>query len=103
MLMTPDITTAYKKMAGTAAAELIEPGMVVGLGTGSTATFLVQALAERIKQGLAIKGAVPTSQETALLASRLGIPLVTLEEYPEIDLDIDGADEIDPHLNLIKG
>jgi ribose 5-phosphate isomerase A len=77
--------------------------MVIGLGTGSTAAFLVQALAQRLRAGLRIVGAVPTSQETARLASSLGIPLVTLEDYPLLDLALDGADEIDPALNLIKG
>lgn len=93
----------YKNMVGKAAAELIEDGMVIGLGTGSTATFLVQALALRLQAGLRIVGAVPTSQETAHLATSLDIPLVTLADYPVLDLAIDGADEIDPALNLIKG
>lgn len=93
----------FKKVVGVAAAQLVEPGMVIGLGTGSTAACLVQALAERLHHGLTIKGAVPTSLETAQLASSLGIPLVTLDAYPTLDLAIDGADEIDPQLNLIKG
>lgn len=93
----------YKNAAGSAAAELVEEGMVIGLGTGSTAAFLVKALARRVQAGLRITGAVPTSQETALLAESLGIPLVSLADYPVLDLAIDGADEIDPHLNLIKG
>ena len=95
--------TAEKQAVGNAAAELIEPGMVIGLGTGSTAAFLVKALGERIRKGLTIKGAVPTSQETAHLAASLGIPLTTLDVHPTLDLAIDGADEIDPQLNLIKG
>lgn len=94
---------SYKNAVGSAAAELVEEGMVIGLGTGSTATFLVKALAQRVQAGLRITGAVPTSQETALLATSLGIPLVSLADYPVLDLAIDGADEIDPHLNLIKG
>lgn len=96
-------TDNEKRIAGSAGADLIEDGMVIGLGTGSTAAFLVQALAERLHHGLRIVGAVPTSQATAQLAGRLGIPLVSLERYPELDLAIDGADEIDPHLDLIKG
>lgn len=92
-----------KKLVGEAAAQLIEANSFIGLGTGSTAAFLVQALAERMQQGLRIAGAVPTSQETARLASSLGIPLLTLDEQPVLDLAIDGADEIDPQLNLIKG
>ncbi len=96
-------TDSYKRMAGSAGAGLVEDGMVVGLGTGTTAAFLVRALAERLRGGLRIVGAVPTSQATAQLATSLGIPLVSLERYPELDLAIDGADEIDPQLNLIKG
>ena len=99
----PNDTDGYKNMVGSAAAELVEHGMVIGLGTGSTAAFLVRALAQRMHAGLRIVGAVPTSQETADLAASLVIPLVTLEEYPVLDLALDGADEIDPHLNLIKG
>lgn len=100
--MTND-TVTYKKMVGAAAAELVKPGMVIGLGTGTTAVFLVQALAERLHNGLVIAGAVPTSLETAQLAGSLGIPLVSLDTHPTLDLAIDGADEIDPQLNLIKG
>lgn len=100
--MTNDIEVA-KKRVGTAAANLVEPGMVIGLGTGTTAAFLIAALAERLKQGLTIIGAVPSSKETARLAGSLDIPLVSLDAYPTLDLAIDGADEIDPQLNLIKG
>lgn len=100
--MTND-TDSYKQAAGSAGAGLIENGMVVGLGTGTTAAFLVRSLAERLRGGLRIAGAVPTSQATSQLAASLGIPLVSLERYPELDLAIDGADEIDPQLNLIKG
>lgn len=98
-----DNAETYKKIAGEAAARLVENGMVIGLGTGTTAAFLVRALAERLRAGLRIVGAVPTSLATAQLASSLGIPLVSLETHPTLDLDIDGADEIDPQLNLIKG
>lgn len=93
----------YKEMVGSAAAELVEQGMVIGLGTGTTAAFLVRALAVRLSKGLQIKAAVPTSEGTAHLAESLGIPLSTLDTYPVLDLAIDGADEIDPHMNLIKG
>lgn len=93
----------WKQMAGAAAAELIEDGMVVGLGSGSTAAYLVNALAQRLRQGLRIVSAVPTSEATGHLAAQLGIPLSTLDEYPVLDIDIDGADEIDPTLGLIKG
>jgi ribose 5-phosphate isomerase A len=91
-----------KELAGRAAAELVRDGDVVGLGTGSTAYFTVLALGERVKAGLKVVG-IPTSNATAELAKKAGVPLTTLDEHPEIDIDIDGADEIDPHLNLIKG
>lgn len=92
-----------KKAAALRAVEYVRDGMRVGLGTGSTATLAVQALGERVRQGLRIVG-VPTSERTAALARQLGIPLTTLEECPELDLTIDGADEVDPEtLNVIKG
>jgi ribose 5-phosphate isomerase A len=91
-----------KEAAGRAAAELVRDGDVVGLGTGSTAYFAVVALGERVKAGLKITG-IPTSLQTADLARAVGIPLTTLDEHPEIDITIDGADEIDAKLNLIKG
>src|ERR1700675_4043932 len=91
-----------KEAAGRAAAKLVRDGDVVGLGTGSTAYFAVVALGERVKAGLKITG-IPTSLQTADLARAVGIPLTTLDEHPEIDITIDGADEIDSRLNLIKG
>ena len=91
-----------KELAGRAAAELVVSGNIVGLGTGSTAYFAVVALGERVKSGLRIIG-IPTSVATAELARAVGIPLSTLDEHPEIDITIDGADEIDPQLRLIKG
>ena len=94
---------AWKRLAGEEAANSIESGMVVGLGTGSTAAYMIRALAHRLHEGLTIAGAVPTSQATTQLATGLGIPLTDLDTHPEIDLAIDGADEIDPHLFLIKG
>ena len=90
---------AQKKAAGEAAAALVESGMVVGLGTGSTAAWFVKALAAR---RLDITG-VPTSQATADLAQGLGIRLGELGQVREIDLTVDGADEIGPGLSLIKG
>lgn len=93
----------WKQMAGVAAARLVEDGMVIGLGSGSTAVQLTYALAQRIQEGLHIVGAVPTSKATEQLAQQLGIPLTTLDDHPELDLDIDGADEIDNSLGLIKG
>lgn len=88
-----------KRIAGEAAAALVEDGMIVGLGTGSTAAWFVRAVAAR---GLKIQG-VPTSEATAQLATSLGIPLLTLDEARRIDLTVDGADEIGPGLSLIKG
>jgi len=91
-----------KQVAARAAAQLVDEGDIVGLGSGSTAAYAVRFLAERVREGLKIVG-IPTSQQTKHLAEQLGIPLSTLEEHPHIDIDIDGADEIDPQLNLIKG
>ncbi len=93
----------WKRLVGEAAAQLVEDGMVLGLGTGSTAAHLLYALAQRIQQGLRIIGGVPTSKATEELARKLGIPLTTLDAHPELDLAIDGADEIDSQLCLIKG
>ena len=91
-----------KRLAAQAAVELVTDGMVLGLGTGSTAVFAVELLGQRVKEGLKIKG-VPTSNSTAKLAESVGIPIVTLDDYPQLDLDIDGADEVEPSLCLIKG
>ncbi len=93
---------AEKEAAGRAAAGLVGDGDIVGLGTGSTAYFAIIALGERVKAGLKIVG-IPTSVNTAELARAVGIPLTTLDENPEIDITIDGADEVDPQLRLIKG
>jgi ribose 5-phosphate isomerase A len=93
---------AEKEDAGRAAAKLVRDGDIVGLGTGSTAYFAVIALGERVKAGLKIVG-IPTSLQTADLARAVGIPLTTLDEHPELDITIDGADELDSKLNLIKG
>lgn len=93
----------WKRQAGETAAELVDEAMVIGLGSGTTATYFIQALARRISQGLSIVGAVPTSIETEQLARSLGIPLTDLNAHPVLDMDIDGADEVDPDLNLIKG
>ena len=91
-----------KRAAAGRALEMVTPGMKLGLGTGSTAKHFVELLAERVQGGLAIVG-VPTSETTRLQAERLGVPLTTLEETPELDLTIDGADEIAPDLSVIKG
>jgi ribose 5-phosphate isomerase A len=91
-----------KREAAARALEYVRPGMRLGLGTGSTAAHFVDLLAVKVKAGLDIIG-VPTSEATRLQAERLGVPLATLDEQPELDLTIDGADEIDPALDLIKG
>ena len=91
-----------KQAAARAAVALVEPGSIVGLGSGSTATYVIRFLGEHVRDGLKIIG-IPTSQKIKQLAEQLGIPLATLDEHPQIDIDIDGADEIDPQLNLIKG
>ena len=85
--------TAEKRVAARAAADHVQPGMVVGLGTGSTAAHVVTFLGERVRAGLDMRG-VPTSDATRLLAERAGIPLVALDEVEAVDLTIDGADEI---------
>ena len=98
--MSPDDA---KKAAGRAAAALVEDGMIVGLGTGSTAVHFVDAVAERMRsEGLKIRG-VPTSSGTEAQARGLNIPLLELGAAGEIDLTVDGADEIGPGLSLIKG
>ena len=91
-----------KRAAAARALEMVEPGMRLGIGTGSTAHYFVELLAERVRAGLAIVG-VPTSEATRAQADARGIPLTTLDETPELDLTIDGADEIGPRLSLIKG
>jgi len=93
---------AYKRAAAARALEFVRPGMRLGVGTGSTAAHFVELLAERVRAGLDIV-AVPTSEATRVLAERLGIALTTLDGVPELDLTVDGADEIAPDLTLIKG
>jgi ribose 5-phosphate isomerase A len=93
---------AAKRAAGYKAADMVEDGMVVGLGTGSTVYYMIERLAERIKKGLRVSG-IPTSFQTAIRAREAGILLTTLDSHPVIDIAIDGADEVDPKLRLIKG
>lgn len=94
---------AAKRAAANRAVAYVNDGMRVGLGTGSTAAFMVRALGDRVrKEGLKIRG-VPTSARTAQLAREVGIDVITLDEAQRLDLTIDGADEFDPELNLIKG
>jgi ribose 5-phosphate isomerase A len=93
-----------KERAADHAAAYVHSGMVIGLGTGATATLFVRRLAERIAQGdLTNVVGIPTSSQIETEARRLKFPLSTLEAHPQIDLTVDGADEVDPHLNLIKG
>ena len=91
-----------KRAAARAALDFVEDGMRLGLGTGSTAVHFVDAVGERVAQGLNVI-CVPTSEATAAQARGLDIPLTTLEDTPELDLTVDGADELDDALNLIKG
>lgn len=97
--MSPD---ELKREAAARALEYVRPGMRLGLGTGSTAKHFVDLLAERVRTGLQVVG-VPTSEATRAQAASLGVPLTTLDETPELDLTVDGADEFDPSLRLIKG
>lgn len=91
-----------KQHAGEKAAEFIKDGMVIGLGTGSTAYYLIKKVGEMVAQGLNIT-AVATSENTAEMAGELNIPLLSVDEVKAIDLAIDGVDEIDPDFNAIKG
>jgi ribose 5-phosphate isomerase A len=93
---------AEKEVAARASLKYVHDGQIVGLGTGSTATIAIRLLGERVRAGLKIRG-IPTSIASRDLATQLGIPLTTFEEVQQIDVTIDGADEFDPALNLIKG
>jgi ribose 5-phosphate isomerase A len=95
---------ALKQAAGERAADWVEPGTVVGLGTGSTAVFAIRRIGERVRSGeLGDIVGIATSSASEALAREVGIPLTTLAEHPVVDLTIDGADEVDPDLNVIKG
>jgi ribose 5-phosphate isomerase A len=98
-----DPIQAAKQKAALEAVKHVKDGFVVGLGSGSTAAFAIEALGERIKkENLHIMG-IPTSYQAFLLAIECGIPITTLDEHPEINVTIDGADQVTPELNLIKG
>lgn len=99
-----DPVKVMKQEVGRAAASRVQSGSIVGLGTGSTTAFAIQFLGERLKSGELqdIKG-IPTSFQASVLAKQYGIPLTTLDEVEKIDIAIDGADEVDPNKNLIKG
>lgn len=100
--MTIHDLDGFKKAAALKAVEFVCDGMVIGLGTGSTARHLVIALGERVRAGLRLRG-IATSQETAILAREAGISLLESEHRWELDVAIDGADQVDPEFNLIKG
>ena len=91
-----------KEAVARASLRFVRDGNIVGLGTGSTAAYAVRFLGERVQAGLKIRG-IPTSVQTKELAASVGIPLTTLDEFQQIDVTIDGADEFDPQLHLIKG
>jgi ribose 5-phosphate isomerase A len=99
-----DAVKVMKQQVGKAAADRVQSGSIVGLGTGSTTAFAIQYLGDRIKSGelTNIKG-IPTSFQASVLAKQYGIPLTTLDEVDRIHIAIDGADEVDPQKNLIKG
>jgi ribose 5-phosphate isomerase A len=91
-----------KRAAAGASLRFIKDGQIVGIGTGSTAACFIHLLGEEVKKGLRIRG-IPTSARSREQAASLGIPLTTLDDCPEIDVTVDGADEVDPQLRLIKG
>jgi ribose 5-phosphate isomerase A len=91
-----------KEAAARASLRFVKDGHIVGLGTGSTAAYFIQLLGEEVRNGLKIRG-IPTSDHSRDQAASLGIPLATLDEFPQIDVTVDGADEVDPQLRLIKG
>jgi ribose 5-phosphate isomerase A len=91
-----------KEAAARASLRFVKDGQVVGLGTGSTAAYFIQLLGEQVKNGLRIRG-IPSSDRSREQAASLGIPLTTLDECQQIDVTVDGADEVDPELRLIKG
>ena len=93
---------AAKRRAGYEAADMVADGSVIGLGTGSTVFFMIDHLSSRVREGLDVRG-IPTAYQTAIRAREYGIPLTTLDDHPVIDIAIDGADQVDPGLLLIKG
>jgi len=102
-MYSPAVLSQFKEAAAESAAELVQSGMIVGLGSGTTAALAVTAIGRRVRSGLRIIG-IPTSEQTAGQSRQLGIPLSSLEDHPEIDMTIDGADEVElGTLNLIKG
>jgi len=102
MVDTSQAIAEAKRAAGYHAADMVEDGMVLGLGTGSTVYYMMERLSGRIRDGLRVSG-VPTSFQTAIIARECGIPLTTLDDNPLLDIAVDGADQVDPSLYLIKG
>ena len=96
------MTDELKRQAALAALDEIRDGMIVGLGTGSTASHFIRELGQRVRSGLRVLG-IPTSGSSHQLAIQSGVPLTTLKEHPRIDVTVDGADEVSPELDLIKG
>jgi ribose 5-phosphate isomerase A len=101
-VMEEEGTRREKERAGHRAADMVEEGAILGLGTGSTVEYFLEKLSTRIHDGLEVAG-VPTSYGTQIRARQLGIPLTTLDDHPRLDLAVDGADQVDPVLRLIKG
>jgi len=99
---TAQALIAAKRAAGYRAADMAEDGMILGLGTGSTVMYALERLSTRVSEGLQVRG-IPTSYQTAQRAYEYGIPLATLDEEPGPDLVIDGADQVDSRLRLVKG
>lgn len=91
-----------KKIAAEAAVDYIKDGMIIGLGSGSTVNYMIRKLGERVKEGLNVQG-IPSSKKTEKLANEVGVPLIDFSSVEHIDLGIDGADEVDGNLNLLKG
>ena len=91
-----------KRQASIAAVDAVNDGMIVGLGSGSTAAHFIRELGARVQRGLRIQG-VPTSEDSGKLAAEVGVPLTSLREHPWIDVTVDGADEVSESLDLIKG
>jgi len=91
-----------KRQAAIAALDAVKDGMIVGLGTGSTAAYFIRELGSRVRSGLQVRG-IPTSEESRKLAVEVGVPLTTLHDEPVIDVTVDGADEVSEGLDLIKG
>jgi ribose 5-phosphate isomerase A len=104
MVTNTDPVKVMKQEVGKAAADLVKSNSIVGLGTGSTTAYAIEYLGKRLKEGeLSNIQGIPTSFQAEVLAKKYGIPLTTLDAVDHIDVAIDGADEVDPHKNLIKG